>query len=170
MKVENIFLHCSAREYGDVLSIDRSHKARGWAGVGYHEVILNGRPNPDSYFPFLDGQIHPGRYLDDDPFFESQEIGAQVRYYNLKSIGICLIGKKSFTDNQLISAKKVILHFINQFGLEIRDVLGHYEAEGTNKTCPNIPMDEFRKYLVDYMDLAYLQDCIANHIKKIYGE
>jgi hypothetical protein len=131
---------------------------------------LNGCPNSEAYFEFLDGQIHSGRHLDDDPNFESDEIGAQVKGYNLNSVGICLIGKKKFTNNQLQSAKIVCLNLMQQFGLKASNVFGHYEAEGTSKTCPNIPMGYFRSYLEGATTLGILQDRIRAHIKKIYGE
>jgi hypothetical protein len=172
MRIENIFVHCSAREFGDALSIDASHKHRGWSGIGYHFVVLNGKPNAwmDEKWDFLDGQIHSGRPFDDDPNFEPNEIGAHVKDRNSDSIGICLIGKKSFTDKQLESAKTLLVNLLDFTGLEINDVLGHCEDPNTRKTCPNIPMDDFRDYLRGKLSLQSLQEAISRHIWGIYGE
>lgn len=171
MKVKDIFIHCSAKWYGDVLSIDKWHREIGWSCVGYHFVILNGRPNADTnYIEFLDGQIQPGRQIDDDPLFEPKEIGAHVRGRNLDSVGICLIGRRRFTDKQLESTKKVCLDLIGRFGLRIENILGHREDPRTSKTCPNIPMFDFRDYVNEKLDLKDLQVKIGQHISSIYGE
>lgn len=167
-RLKNIFLHCSASPWGEVLIFDEWHRKRGWNGIGYHYIILNGRPFADvDYWEFLDGQIQPGRHLDDDPIFEDDEIGAHVAGRNSSSIGICLVGKKEFTDAQLTTAKGLILRLIRHFDLQIDAVLGHYEDPNTNKTCPNIPMNHFRDYLGCNLELDQLQKAIKEHIRKI---
>jgi hypothetical protein len=168
-RLKNIFLHCSSSPWGDVLTFDIWHKRRGWSGVGYHYVILNGRPFADvDYWEFLDGQIEPGRHLDDDPIFEEDEVGAHVAGRNRSSIGICLVGKKTFTDAQLQTAKKLLLKLLDHFDLKIEDILGHYEDPHTEKTCPNIPMPGFRLYMQDKITLDHLQKLIEKHIEEIY--
>ena len=108
-KLKNIFVHCSATPWGDVLTFDEWHRKRGWSGVGYHFVILNGHPHPNvDFWPFLDGVIQPGRPLDADPIFENYEIGAHVAGRNHDSIGICLVGKNVFTPAQLQSLKTLL--------------------------------------------------------------
>ena len=145
---------------------DEWHKKRGWSGVGYHYIILNGRPFADvDYWEFLDGQIEPGRHLDDDPIFEDDEIGAHVAGRNRSSIGICLVGKKAFTDAQLEVAKVLLLKLIRHFDLQVDDILGHYEDPNTSKTCPNIPLSAFRDFLKDNISLTELQACIRTQEK-----
>jgi N-acetylmuramoyl-L-alanine amidase len=169
-RLKNIFVHCSASPWGDVMIFDDWHKKRGWSGVGYHYIILNGRPFADvSYWSFLDGQIEPGRHLDDDPIFDSDEVGAHVAGRNWDSIGICLVGRKEFTDKQLETAKDLLKTLVAHFDLTLDDVLGHYEDPNTHKTCPNIPMGFFRGYLKDAISLKDLQEKIAHHIRGIYG-
>ena len=149
---------------------DEWHRKRGWSGVGYHFVVLNGRPFVDvEYWEFLDGQIQPGRHLDDDPIFEDDEIGAHVAGRNRSSIGICLVGNKGFTDNQLNKAKILLKHLTDHFDLSIDDVKGHYEDPHTTKTCPNIPMDHFREYMKDNISLNNMQKAIEHHIRGIFG-
>jgi len=161
MKVNNIFIHCSASAWGDVLAIRDWHVARGWRTVGYHFVILNGKPKASGkYWALLDGTIQPGRSI--------KEMGAHVGGRNPDSLGICLIGKRGFTDLQLESTKELALCLTEQFDLTPDDVLGHYEDPNTQKTCPNIPMDSLRKFIKSEIDLPTIQLAIAEHIKTIY--
>ena len=165
-QVKNAFVHCSATPWGEVLVLDQWHKLRGWSSVGYHEIILNGRPFPDvMYWDFLDGQVQPGRHLDSDPMFTADEIGAHVAGRNPDSIGICLIGRDTFTDKQLIAARALLLRLTEHFGLGVKDVLGHYEDPNTHKTCPNIPCSALRDFLEYSITLETLQACIADQAK-----
>jgi hypothetical protein len=167
-KIKNIFIHCSGTPWGDVLIFSKWHRRRGWKGIGYHFVILNGRPKPDvEYWDFLDGVIQPGRALDDDPIFERNEIGAHVAGRNLTSLGICLVGRKEFTDLQFISLRRLCLRLIEHFNLKTEDILGHYEDPNTYKTCPNIPMDALRGYLDGKIELSELQQKIKEHVKRL---
>jgi hypothetical protein len=167
--MRNLFLHCSARNTGSILTIRDTHRARGFSEVGYSFAILNGRPAPDvNYIPFLDGQIQPGRPFDDDANFESKEIGAHVLGRNYDSIGVCLISKTGFTNNQLISAKTICHWWKSLFNRKTEDILGHYEDPNTEKTCPNIPMDEFRLYVDSKITVDDLQVHISKFIAQIY--
>ena len=91
------------------------------------------------------------------------------------SIGACLVGRDKFTDAQLRVAKELLTHLKYHFHLTFEDILGHCEAGtlgeqyATNKTCPNLPMPDFREYLRGAMGLAELQGKIAEHTRKIYG-
>jgi N-acetylmuramoyl-L-alanine amidase len=74
-KVNKIVIHCSATREGQVITaadIDRMHKQRGFAGIGYH------------WFIRLDGTAERGR-ADEIP-------GAHVAGHNANSIGICYAG------------------------------------------------------------------------------
>jgi ssDNA-binding Zn-finger/Zn-ribbon topoisomerase 1 len=153
---EKIFIHCSDSDFGNMSLIRKWHsdpppKGRGWRTIGYHFVIPNGYPTCHHMrnairWEFLDGTVEVGRPLDSDPYIDKSEAGAHVYGFNSKSIGICLIGTKFFTKNQLISLKKVCIDLCIHFKLDIKDVLGHYEFD-SNKTCPNINMLVFRKFL-----------------------
>ncbi|MFY0714122.1 N-acetylmuramoyl-L-alanine amidase [Seonamhaeicola sp. NFXS20] len=73
--IKYIVVHCSATVEGkdfNARDIDRWHKQRGWKGIGYHYVVK------------LDGTIEVGR--------PENVIGAHVKGYNSKSIGVCYIG------------------------------------------------------------------------------
>ncbi len=154
--------------FGDVLIIDTWHRQRGWSGIGYHYVILNGKPYRDGrYIDFLDGQIQPGHSLNADPIFQDFEVGAHVAGRNASSLGVCLIGTVEFTDAQLLTSRRLILSLLRRFNLPIDAVKGHTEDPNANKTCPNIPMDYYRQFLKDNGTLHELQQHIEQHVKTL---
>jgi N-acetylmuramoyl-L-alanine amidase len=163
--LKNIFVHCSDSAFGEVRIIESWHKQRGWKSIGYHYVILNGRPFKDvRYIDFLDGQIQPGHALNDDPIFQDFEVGTHVAGRNASSIGVCLIGTHEFTDAQLLATRRLILSLLKKFQLQVADVLGHYEDPDANKTCPNIPMEYFREFLKDAIPLCELQQHMQRYV------
>lgn len=90
------------------------HKQRGWDGIGYHAVILR------------DGSIHPGR-----PDFWP---GAHVKGHNYDSLGVCLVGRKDFTPEQLGSLREWLDEKAEMYPHST--VVGHRELDNT-KPCPN---------------------------------
>jgi len=79
-EIRAIVIHCSATKDGKLVTIDdidRWHRERGWRKVGYHRVI------------HLDGSVHVGRKL--------KEVGAHVAGANAHTVGICMIGTRSFS-------------------------------------------------------------------------
>jgi hypothetical protein len=134
-KINKIIVHCSDSSFGDVKEIDRWHKQKGWNKIGYHYIILNGfRKSSQKYNQSEDGIIEIGR--------KEEEIGAHVAGQNQDSIGICLIGVKDFTENQMKTLKDTIKTLLLKHKLHIKDVYGHYEFDD-GKTCPNIDMVKF---------------------------
>lgn len=147
-KLTHIILHCSDSEWGSANEIDKWHKAKGWSGIGYHFVILNGKIRPNFYLDTLNGSIEVGRYFDGDNWLTKNEMGAHALGYNDKSIGICLIGKNLFTFNQLESLDRLCVGLMFDYDIPIRNILGHCETEkGKHKTCPNFSVNDFRHYL-----------------------
>lgn len=143
----HIILHCSASEFGDAALIREWHKAKGWKDIGYHKVILNGRISKTETDPMRVGEIQDGRPLDGDNFISPDEVGAHTLGYNVRSIGICLIGVKVFKPYQMRMAKSLVYELMCKHKIPVENVLGHCEtksgkAEG--KTCPNIDMEWFR--------------------------
>ena len=163
MPVKNIFVHCSDSNWGEVMEFDRWHRARSWPHIGYHFVILNGKPFSGMQpVPFLDGVIEPGCRLDDTPIFKSDEYGIHVAGRNADSLGVCLVGDYKFTDKQLIALKSLLVDtLLPRFGLAVPDVLGHYEDPNTTKTCPNMPAGKLRAFLDSEIALEDLQAAIA---------
>ncbi len=140
--VDTIIIHITVSEYGDVETIDRWHKERGWAGIGYHFLITNcfetskqwerKQPNPKT-----DGVVHPGRSLNNT--------GAHAKGHNWHSVGVAIVGKRgAFTSRQIEAAiglcKSLKMTFPN-----ITKIIGHFEVDKHGKTCPDIDMDHFRE-------------------------
>ncbi len=154
-KIENLIVHCSDSLWGCAREIRKWHLARGWSDIGYHFVILNGRPTfaheeHATVIPTLDGSVEVGRYLDDDSFISDVEVGAHALGYNDKSIGVCLIGKTEFTLRQITSLDRLLWDLCMLYHVPFDAIIGHYEtasgkAEG--KTCPNLDMDVVRNRL-----------------------
>jgi N-acetylmuramoyl-L-alanine amidase len=133
---KGIVLHCSDSEWGSATLIDEWHKINGWDGIGYHFVICNGKVRSKTTLNFMDGNIEYGRSL--------EKQGAHATGYNTDYIGICLIGKHIFTVRQRESLHKLVQYLMTRYDIDISNVIGHYECEGTTKTCPNFDVQEFR--------------------------
>ena len=104
--IDTIVIHQSDSAFGNAAVIDDWHRERGWSGIGYHWVILNGRIHAGAadaardagtatpcsgaakaakdVRPECDGMIQEGR--------PPECVGAHVRGHNETSLGICLIG------------------------------------------------------------------------------
>ncbi|MGN1251402.1 MAG: N-acetylmuramoyl-L-alanine amidase [Muribaculaceae bacterium] len=73
--ITEIVVHCTATPAGrdvTVADVDRWHRQRGFAGIGYHYLIA------------LDGTVYAGRDVD--------VAGAHCRGHNRSSIGVCYVG------------------------------------------------------------------------------
>lgn len=91
MTPKAIVIHLSASRWGSASEIDGWHKHRGWTGIGYHKVILNGcRWSTMAYAEKLDGKIEDGR--------PENKMGAHCKAggMNMISLGICCIGTPGF--------------------------------------------------------------------------
>lgn len=113
-KITKHIIHCSDSTFGDVATIDRWHKERGWRGIGYHFVILP------------DGTVEIGRPLN--------QVGAHVRGHNRESVGTCLIGRNHFTEAQFTTLR--VLHLALSAMCPNLKVFGHRDLD-PRKTCPN---------------------------------
>ena len=124
-------VHCSDSDNTDhdnIETITRWHIERGFDDIGYH------------YFIKKSGEIQVGRAL--------EIVGAHVEGFNSESVGICLSGNRNFTDDQMVSAAKLIdslyLFLPNlkkKFG-----VLPH-RFFNPNKTCPNFELSRIFKHM-----------------------
>jgi N-acetylmuramoyl-L-alanine amidase len=121
-KINEIILHCSDSEIGDVDMIREWHKDRGWSDIGYHYVILP------------DGTVEQGRDI--------CKIGAHCKGHNASSIGICMIGVSHFKEEQFLSLINLIQDLIKTY--DIKSIVGHnfYDKK---KTCPNFNVELFVK-------------------------
>lgn len=147
MRPTHIVVHCSASTWGTAIDIDQWHKARGWKGIGYHAVILNGMSKSQWHDPFFDGAISPGRPLDEDADLEPQEIGAHAQGWNNHTVAVCLIGTGKYTAKQFDSLFRIIESWMIRFEVPIDHVIGHSEIPGVAKACPVLNMDNLRDVL-----------------------
>lgn len=115
-----VIVHCSDSDipaHDNIETIRKWHMdERNFSAVGYH------------YFIRKDGTVEKGR--------DEQKIGAHVMNHNKDSIGICLSGKKDFTESQFKSLEILLIDLCSRHELNKIDILGHCDLDG-KKTCPN---------------------------------
>lgn len=121
---DQIVIHHTGNPYDDDLSaaeIHASHRAQGWAGIGYHYVVRK------------DGTVEAGR-----PHWT---IGAHAYGENGHTIGIHVCGNFEIaepTDAQIESLAMLLANVCHDYGLPIDDdhVSGHCELMPT--ACPGM--------------------------------
>lgn len=121
--INYIVVHCSDSPQGrgdTAATIHKWHVERGWSGIGYHYVVLE------------DGTVERGR-----PHYWT---GAHVKNHNSDSLGICLIGRDSFTEEQFLALRGLIN--LLKLSYPRAEVLGHRDLDG-NKSCPNFDVKEW---------------------------
>lgn len=130
MNIELLVVHCSdtpnEREV-TTEEIHRWHLENGWDGIGYHAVIRRS------------GLVERGR----PEYWTGSHVGGK----NSISLGVCLIGKDEFTDEQFNS----LHNLLDEWGVKYpeAEVVSHYELD-SRKTCPNY--DAASVYM-DYSEL-----------------
>jgi N-acetyl-anhydromuramyl-L-alanine amidase AmpD len=109
--------------------IDRWHRDRGFAEIGYHFILRR------------DGTVEKGR-PDSKP-------GAHVAGHNAHTIGICLVGgldeagkpAAEYTEAQWTSLRKLLGELVMAYsGAEIK---GHRDYPGVNKFCPSFSVADW---------------------------
>lgn len=120
-----LVVHCTATrpsQHVTVKDIDRWHRTRGWAQIGYHWYIDR------------DGNIHEGR--------DEKYAGAHVRHYNDHAIGICYEGgldEKGCPCDTRTPAQKAALHFLLKdlkSSYPQAKIVGHRDFPNIAKQCP----------------------------------
>lgn len=122
-EINQIVVHCSDSPLGrgdDAETIHRWHRERGWSGIGYHYVITE------------DGTVQNGR-----PEYWS---GAHVRNHNRGSIGVCLIGDETFTDEQFDALYELLVELCARH--EKAAVWGHRDLD-PGRNCPGFSVADF---------------------------
>ena len=155
---KHIILHHSASAFGTARLIDVWHRERGWLGIGYHFVVLNGYlTGKDAVagrrFESLVGAIECGRKIDGDEWVQADEEGAHALGYNKDSIGICCIHNKGPYDiHQYDALMHLCEDLCKKFNISPDNVLGHYEVDEKKLLCPGINMVQFRDELKEALD------------------
>ena len=124
-KITNIIVHCSATPEGKsftVADIDRWHRQRGFAQIGYHYVI------------YLDGSVHRGRPIG--------AIGAHCVGHNANSIGVCYIGGcnadgKRPKDTRTPAQKQSLIALLRQLRAQFPNAAIHGRRDYAAKACPS---------------------------------
>jgi len=119
-----IAIHCAATPPDmDIgfAEIDRWHKERGWIGCGYHKIIRR------------DGTVEDGRDID--------AMGAHVRGFNQTSVGVCLIGTDTFTDEQFESLANLIADLLAKY--PSASLRGHRDFPNVKKECPGFDVQKW---------------------------
>jgi N-acetylmuramoyl-L-alanine amidase len=116
--IKVLVIHCSDTPDNANLNATDLHKMHigfGWDGIGYHKTINR------------KGIIECGR--------PEYWIGAHAKGINESSLGVCLIGRSMFTDQQFDSLAKVLRNWKEKYPKSV--IKGHFESIQTEKTCPN---------------------------------
>lgn len=123
-KIKKIIVHCTATPAGrevSVADIDRWHRMRGFARIGYHYVVG------------IDGTVMTGR--------EENAIGAHCRGHNSDSIGVAYVGgldgdSGKPSDTRTPAQRKALAGLIAALRRRYpeAEVRSHYEF--TPKACP----------------------------------
>lgn len=124
--IKYLVVHCSATKPSvkvDAKVIDRWHRQKGWAGIGYHFVIKR------------DGTVETGRPL--------HQPGAHALNVNHCSWGICLAGGLNEEtgkpeDNFTLDQYAALGGVLTQLKLEApqAEILGHRDLPKVAKDCP----------------------------------
>lgn len=153
LNVQYLVVHTAAFDGRncDAAMIDRWHRDQGWAGIGYHFVIIN-----DRHDSVADGTLQRGRAKD--------RPGAHVAGINSISLGICCVGhgdRRPHTEKQRATLLGLLAGLMDEYGVPIDNVIGHNEVNNlvargvvgqqyrTTKSCPGtlVSMDEIRQQL-----------------------
>ena len=135
-EVRLLVIHCSATRYDrdfPVEALRSSHKARGFADIGYHFYITR------------DGELHRCRPVN--------QIGAHAAGWNDKSIGICYEGgldeQGRPADTRTYAQRCTLTDLLRQLRRDYPEarILGHYQLSPyIRKACPCF--DAREEYLV----------------------
>lgn len=127
MRSDWIVIHTAAADRSGVTiaEIDRWHRERGFARVGYHYVIED------------DGAVRIGR--------DESVPGAHARGLNSRSLGICVTGHgdvRDFAECQYAALTPLVVLLVRKYGLSTENIIGHREikikagAPEPGKSCP----------------------------------
>ena len=139
--IDAIVIHCTASRAGQDLraaDIDKQHKERGFAGIGYHYVID------------LDGTVEIGRPLPKDGA-HCNTAGLSGKSYNKHSIGIVYVGgldengepADTRTPEQKQSLVTLVYRLMDKY--PIKEVIGHRDASPDKNGNGTIEKNEWIK-------------------------
>ena len=140
--IDSIVIHCSATRAGQDIraaDIDKWHKERGFAMIGYNYVID------------LDGKVEVGRPLTRDGA-HCNTAGTSGRAYNKHSIGICYVGGLNnlgnACDTRTYQQKRALVNLVYRLMEQypnIKEVIGHRDASPDKNGDGKITSNEWIK-------------------------
>ena len=130
-EIKKLVIHCSDSQDSldiGVKEIRSWHtmlppKGNGWSDVGYHYIIRR------------DGSIERGR--------ADETQGAHVKGHNSDSLGVCWVGRKQISNDQLQALYSLLRGLMKTHNLEVTEIYGHSELY-SGKTCPNLDCNWIR--------------------------
>ena len=132
--IDEIIVHCTATPQGRAVSvddIDRWHRQRGFAGIGYHFVV------------YLDGTVHTGRPID--------LAGAHCKGHNAHSIGICYVGGLDLQghpkDTRTPAQKEALMALVTTLKTQYPHAKIYGHRHFANKACPCFDAEKEYSYL-----------------------
>lgn len=130
-----IIIHHTKIEAMTVTSIHDHHLRNGWAGIGYHKVVLP------------DGTVADGR--------PEATVGAHARGVNRRSVGVTVVGdfdERQPSADQLAALVTLVADLAAKYRLGPDAVVGHRDVFD-DTTCPGrrFPWAEFKQALKDKM-------------------
>jgi len=138
--IRYLVVHCSDTPDDEDLTaadIHKMHLGFGWHGIGYHHVIRR------------DGLLEQGR--------PEYWIGAHVYGFNPQSLGVCLIGRDQFNENQFNTLAKLLKTWRERYRRAL--ICGHRNFEYTEKTCPNFDVADW----CDAQDIDVRPSIVSPH-------
>ena len=129
--IRKIVVHCTASPVNTTREmVDEWHRARGWAGIGYHYLIQAG------------GIVRKGR-PDHLP-------GAHARGHNTGSLGVCVSGDTRaghpWSYDQERQLVLLLADLCRAYRLDSSAVVGHCELDPEGKPdCPGVDMGAIRE-------------------------
>jgi len=126
--IDSIIIHCSDSdldEFDNIEAVRQWHLDRGWSDIGYHFYI-------DSK-----GKMELGRPI--------EKAGAHCAGHNLRSIGICISGRKRFYSEQYLALLFLLKDLMRRYKLKRSDVYPH-NYFNSNKSCPNFSIETIWSY------------------------
>lgn len=144
---EYVVLHTTDSKGGTAALIDADHRRhRAFSMIGYHWVVLNGRPgwSGGRFDAEHDGQVEAGR--------PEELIGAHAPGMNGRSVGVALVAHRDqpVTEAQLAAALQLVREICRRYAIPPERVLGHRDVPGCppeKAHCPLLDVDRFRALL-----------------------
>lgn len=141
-----IIIHHTATDFGNALSIDKSHHKRGFEeGLGYDFLIDNGTMGKQ------DGQIEIS------PRWLKQMDGAHTKASNMNKLGIGISLVGNFSEQYVSEAQmKSLVFLVNilraHYNIQSDHIMGHRDVPGASTECPGnkFPWQEFRRRLEEH--------------------